>query len=223
MVKPRNPAPRRPTSRSGGEDDRGSATRRGLLSTVLTALFAGTAATQYLGTARAHAAVSDLTVSGDSVTTDSGQLTGLTTSVSGHVSYDGLDAEAASVDVELYASPAGGATDAARNRIASSSTAVADAAGLDTRAGHLDYGFTDADVLAADDLSSTDFAATGDGTTEETDVDFRLVLAVLDGEGNQLVGAEASTSATISVTNQSRQGGANGNGNTNAQGTNQSP
>lgn len=187
-------------------------------------LFTGTVATQYLiHTARADAAVSGLTVSGDSVTSDSGQLTGLTASVSGHASYDGVDNEAATVGVELYAAPTGGAIDAPRNQIDNVSATVALESGLGTHAGHRDFGFTDADVLAADDLSAGDFTATGDGTTKETDVDFRLALAVLDGVGSQLVGASATTTATISVTNQSRQGGAQGSGSTNAQGTNQSP
>lgn len=205
-------------------DERGSATRRGLLTSLVTLLFAGTVSSRYLiESVRADAAVSGLSVAGDELTTDDGQLTGLTASVSGHVSYDGLDGQADSLAISLFAAPSGGAVDASRNEIANTSTSVDASSGLAAHAGHHDFDFVDVDVLAADDLSATDFAATGDGTTEDTDVDFRLELAVLDAGGSELVGAAETTTATISVTNESRQGGAQGNGNTNAQGTNQTP
>lgn len=167
--------------------------------------------------------MTELSVDGDAITTDDGQLTGLTATVTGHLSYDGLDTDATTVDVELYAAPSGGATGAARNRIASSSYTVALESGLDTHAGHRDFGFNDADVLAADDLTASDFSATGDGTTKHTDVDFRLALAVLDLDGNVLVSAAATTTATISVTNEANSSNVQGSGNTTASGTNQSP
>jgi hypothetical protein len=223
MVDPRGIDRQRDTP-STTRDERGSATRRGLLTSLVTLLLAGTVTSRYLvESVRADAAVSGLSVAGDQITTDNGQLTSLTASVSGHVSYDGLDGQAATVEVRLFAAPAGGAVDAARNQIATTSASVDAASGLDTRAGHHDFDFVDVDVLAADDLSTTDFAATGDGTTKDTDVEFRLGLAVLDAGGSELVGAAQTATATISVTNESRQGGAQGNGNTNAQGTNQSP
>lgn len=207
-----------------GDDDRASTTRRGLLTSLIAALFAGTAATQALvGLGRADAAVTNLDVGGDSITTDDGQLTGLAASVSGHVSYDGLDTAASSVDVSLYAAPAGGDTTAGGNQIASTSATVADSTGLDPNAGHRDFGFSGVDVLAAADLSKNDFAANADGSTKDTDVDFRLAMAVEDSDGTELVSASATATATISVTNQANSGNANGNGNTNASGSNQSP
>lgn len=209
---------------SAESDDRGSATRRGVLGSAIAVLLTGPIAGRYLvDTARADAAVTGLDVTGDAITTDDGQLTGLTTSVSGHVSYDGLDTDAAILDIELYAAPSGGATDAAGNRMASTSATVALESGLGTHAGHLDFGFVDADVLAADDLSASDFSATGDGTTKDTDVDFRLAMAVSDVDGNVLVSAAATTTATISVTNEANSANAGGSGSTTASGTNQSP
>lgn len=204
--------------------DRGMATRRSVLSTVFLTFFGGGLAGQYLvGSARADAAVTGLSVDGDAITTDNGQLTGLTATVSGHLSYDGLDTEATTVDVELYAAPSGGATSAARNQIAASSYTVALESGLDTHAGHRDFGFSDADVLAADDLVASDFSATGDGTTKDTNVDFRLAMAVADLDGNVLVSAAATATATISVTNEANSANAHGSGSTTATGTNQSP
>lgn len=206
------------------EEDRGSITRRGLLTSAIVVLFSGSIAGRFLtGTARADAAVTDLGVAGDSITTDDGQLTGLTASVSGHVSYDGLDTEAVSVDIELYAAPSGGAIDAAGNLIDSESVTVALTSGLDTHAGHYDYSFVDADVLAADDLAASDFSATGDGTTKDTDVDFRIAMTVKDLDGNVLVTAATTDMATISVTNEANSANAGGSGTTDAQGTNQSP
>ena len=195
-------------------DDDERASRRRVLGAAAALLAGGLVGVGYLsGSARADAAVDALAMDGDAITTDDGRLLGLTASVSGHVSYDGLDAPAASVVVELSAAPAGGAVDATRNRIASTSVDVGSEPGLEEYAGPYDYAFADA----------TDFAATGDGTTTETDVAFRIALAVTDVDGAVLVGSSAATTATISVTNESRQGGARGGGSTTAQGTNQSP
>lgn len=223
MIKPEDTGRQGATPPAEG-DDRGFVSRRGLLGSAVAALLAGTLASDQLVQAvAADAAVSELSVADDAITTDNGQLTGLTVSVDSHVSYDGLDTEAETVEIELYAASSGGATDIASNRIASASAAVADESKLGTFAGHHDVAFADVDVLAADDLSKGDFSATGDGTSKDTDVEFRLAMAVSDGAGNALVDAAASATATISVTNEGNSAGAGGNGNTNAQGTNQSP
>lgn len=161
---------------------------------------------------------------GDSVTTDNGQLRSLTVSIDGgHLSYDGLDTPAAAVDVNLFAALAGGDTDAADNRIASTTFAVADESALDTNAGSLDFSFASADVLGARDVRKADFRASTDGGTADTDVDFRLEVVVEDAGGATVVEAEDVATARISVTNQARSKGVQGSGSTNAGGSNQRP
>lgn len=224
MIKPSGGDENEWLSSSAGRGERGFVTRRGLLSSAVAALFAGGFTSLYLaGTARADAAVTELGVTGDAITTDNGQITGLTAAVSGHVSYDGLDAPAETVEVELFAAPSGGSTGVDRNRIAQSSMTVALESNLGTHAGHRDFNFVDVDVLAADDLSESDFAAPVDGTTTDTDVAFRIALSVSDLDGTVLVSTDATSTATISVTNEASSGNAGGSGNTNAEGTNQSP
>lgn len=199
-------------------------TRRDLIrgGGLLALLLGGLVATQ-ARTASADVATGGLAVQGDSIATDNGRLTSLTASVSGHASYDGLDTEAAQVTVALSAAPTGGAVADAGNRIASTTADVSTTTGLGTNAGHLDYGFTDADVLAARDLAAADFAATADGTTATTDVDFRVGIVVTDGSGTELASAADVTTTTVEVTNQARSAGNSGSGSTNAGGTNQSP
>lgn len=174
------------------------------------------------GTARADVATGGLNISGDSTVSDGGRLSSLTVSItSGHVSYDGLDRDAASIDINFYAAQSGNTVKLAANEIASQTASVGTTTGLDTRAGHYDYTFSDVNVFNSDDLSRTDFAATSDGTTTDTMVDFMVELVVLDGSGTSLVTATETSTATISVTNEARSGGANGSGSTTANGNNQ--
>lgn len=201
-----------------------SLTRRELV------VLAATAAASVFGSAllsdgaRADAALGSLDVSGDSVTTDNGQLRSLTVSIdAGHLSYDGLDTPAASVDVNLFAALAGGDTDATNNRIATTSYTVADESALETNAGSVDFTFDSVDVLAARDVRKADFRASTDGGTADTDVDFRLEVVVRNGGDAPLVEAEDTATATISVTNQARSEGVQGTGSTNAGGKNQRP
>ena len=220
--------PDRATVPDGPPDDESTAgatgtTRRRVLAAAALALVGVGAVGYSAGTARADAAVDGLAVAGDAIETDNGRLLGLSASLSGHVSYDGLDTPAATVEVAIYAAPAGGAVDAAGNRVAVETVAVADEAGLREFAGHHDYAFADVDLLAAADLSANDFAAVGDGTTTDTAIDVRTALSVRDAGGVELVGSSATSRATISVTNQARRGGARGSGSTTAQGTDQSP
>lgn len=173
---------------------------------------------------RADVATGPLDVSGDGVTTDNGQLQTLTVTLdSGHLSYDGLDTTAATVDVNLYAAPAGGDTAASGNRIASTGFTVADESTLDAHAGSVDFTFDSVDVLAAQDVKKNDFRAATDGGTKDTDVAFRLEVVVKDGGGATVVEAEDVATATISVTNQARSSGVQGSGATNAGGSNQKP
>lgn len=193
-------------------------------------ILGATAGSSLLGTAllsegaRADVAAGPLDVSGNDVTTDNGQLQTLTVTLdSGHLSYDGLDTTAATVDVNLYGGPTGGDTAATGNQIASTGFTVADESTLDTHAGSVDFTFDSVDVLAAQDVKKNDFHATTDGETKETDVEFRLEVVVKDGTGTTVVEGDDVSTATISVTNQPRSTGVQGSGATNAGGSNQKP
>lgn len=201
-------------------------TRRGLFGVAGAVVVGGlgSSVVLYSGRARADVATGTLSIQGDSIVTDDGRLRSLTVSLSsGHVSYDGLDTEAATVDVNLFAAPSGGATDDAGNRIASKTATVTLESGLRAHAGHYDYSFTDVDVLAAADLGEGDFSAPTDGTTRETDVDFRVELLVKDSGGTLITRADATETVTISVTNQAQSSDTQGDGTVSAGGTNQSP
>lgn len=173
--------------------------------------------------ARADVASGGLSIAGDSTTSDGGNLNSLTVDTAGHVSYDGLDVDAASIAVNFYAAHTGGDLTLTGNQIAGQNVNVVDDAGLDTRAGHYDYTFSGVDVLSSNDISKTDFHVTTDGDTQSFNVDFRIELQVLDGSGTQLISGDAVTTTTITVTNETRSAGAGGSGNTSASGNNQSP
>lgn len=173
--------------------------------------------------ARADVATGGLSITGDSATSDGGNLKSLTVTTGGHVGYDGLDADAASIAVNFYAAHTGGDLTLTGNRIAATSLNVVDDAGLDTRAGDYDYTFSGVDVLSSNDISKNDFRVTTDGNTQSFDIDFRVELQVFDGGGAQLVSGDAVTTTTITVTNEQKSAGANGSGSTTASGNNQSP
>lgn len=175
------------------------------------------------GTARADVATGGLSIGGDSAVSDGGQLSSLTVSISsGHVSYDGLDVDADSLNINFYAVHSGTTpVNADANLIDSTTVATSSDTSMGSRAGHYDYTFSGVNVFNSGDIARSDFHVTADGTTQDFPVDFMVELEVLDASSNVLVSATELSTATISVTNQSRSAGANGNGNTSANGSNQ--
>lgn len=208
------------------EDDRQLLTRRTAVSGlagILGISIAGSLSVLWGSSlARADVASGDLTIDGDSTATDGGQLSSVTVSADGHVSYDGLDSDADSININFFAAESGNNVDTSANRIAQRSLTVSNVSGLDTRAGHYDYSFTDIDVTNSDDLTLSDFTASSDGTSNSTDVDFRIELEVFDSGGTKLVEGAAVDTATVTVTNESETGNAEGTGNVTATGSNQS-
>lgn len=172
--------------------------------------------------ASADVASGGLSISGDSATSDGGNLQSLTVSTSGHVSYDGLDTDAADININFFAAHSGNSVDTAANQIDSQTVTVGSTTGLKTRAGHYDYAFSGVNVFNSDDLKKSDFKVNSDGDTQSFDIDFRIELEVLDSAGTKLVEGASKATTTISITNQARSTGANGNGNTTAKGNNQS-
>lgn len=200
-------------------------TRRKTLA-AMGAIAASIGATVFATSTPAQAQVSadDLTITDDQTTTDGGRLSSLTVSIpDGVATYDGLDTDAAQVTVALSAAPTGGDLTTAGNQLDTATETVSESAELNTRAGTYNYTFTDVDVFQADDISRQQFAATEDGSTKHTDIDFRVELTVEDNAGNILATAATITTTTISVTNEAQSSNAGGNGSASAGGSNQSP
>ena len=199
--------------------------RRRFIGGAAALAFAG-GASSLAFTNRASAGVgSDLTLSGDEVETDDGRIDTLNVTVSdGWTEYDGLDTDAASVEVQLHAAPSGGDVSAAKNVIHTAQFSVADVASLDTRAGSLSFEFIEVDAFAAQDVYPGLFRAQMDGDSKDTDIDFCLEADVRDADGNVLTSSSAITTVTVTVTNQQTTGGAgNGGGGVSASGPDQSP
>lgn len=198
--------------------------RRELIGGIVGCIGTATAGTALL-TERASADVSAaFAIDGDDATSDDGRLTRLTVSIrGGEATYDGLDADADTVTVTVYASTGDSPVVDRDNRLTSVTRSVRTSKTLDTRAGLLSFSFDDVDVLSSAGVEERAFRAGTDGESAATDVRFALRVVVADSGGAPLLTETSTTRATVTVHNESEHGTVSGEGGVDAGGPNQRP
>jgi hypothetical protein len=128
------------------------------------------------------------------VTTDNGQITSVTVAPNGTVTYDGLEASANTITVDVQVK---------KNSSTSWETVGSKTLSPGGTSGSATYNFTNIDVIQNSPLTTADFNAGGDGTSTATDVDVRVHVTLV-GVGDS--GADVTTSAgdtfTVTANNQ---------------------
>ena len=145
--------------------------RRSVLKTVGVLSTAGVAAGAFASTASASANVGNLSVSGDSVTTDDGTITDVTIDVTGDWKFDGFDTVPDFVEVELQVGKSGNwETIGTSGRI-----------GQNTDLGNAHAGTFQVSGSVVNNSSLyalSDFTAGSDGNSANTEVHTRVVLTL---------------------------------------------
>lgn len=143
------------------------------------------------------------------LSTNSGRVTSLTIAPEGDIHYGGLEAEPASIDVDVSVRLSGEST---WEPVDSQSIAG------DGLEGAVNYTFAETNLLSATSLSNSDFAA-ADGETESTDIDVRVdVTLVGSGPDGGDVTAVSTDTMTVSVTNEPAGAGVGGRANSDGSG-----
>lgn len=158
-----------------------------------------------------------LSIGDDTVTTDNGAITGVTVDLNTDITWDGAENEPGQTDVKLQV----------QNPDESWETLETQSTELSGLAGTYQPTFSNVDVTQSD-WNNGDFRATGDGTTKETDLSFRLVVEAsgnLEGDDNRKTTTVTSPTetATITAVNEANSNNAGGSGNVNGQGNDQNP
>lgn len=165
------------------------------------------------------AMAASLSISSDSITTDDGDINGVTVDASGDITWDGADQQPGSTEVRLQVQDPDG------DEWTTVEKTSEDLTGL---AGTYSFSFTDVDVTTSDTgWSESDFVSDTDGSTKETNLNFRLVVVSqgdINGDGNNPDRAESNSAGTVlSVVNEQSNTGIGGSGGIEGQGTDEDP
>lgn len=158
-----------------------------------------------------------LSISDDSITTDNGAVTGATVSLNTDITWDGAENEPGQTDVKLQV----------KNPDGDWETLSVKSTNLTGLAGQYNPSFTSVDITDSD-YNNGDFRATGDGTSNNVELDFRLVVETsghLDGDDNRQTSTITSSTETATVTavNEANSNGAGGSGGVTVTGSNNEP
>lgn len=163
----------------------------------------------------ATATMSQLSISGDSITTDDGTVNDVGVDVSVVGSYDGVDQSAEQLRFALQTYKNG-----KWHTVATKVFTVKNRGALQSHAGKISASF-DASLVNNSPWSASDFAASADGSTAETVVDYRVVMVVENGDGSNIASATSKDKVKYTVTNEATSTTAGGSGQATSSGTNQ--
>lgn len=159
-----------------------------------------------------------LSISSDSITTDDGDIDGVTVDASGDITWDGAEEQPGETEVKLQVEDPDGDD---WNTI--DTKEEEELSGL---AGTYSFSFSDVDVTDDSDWSESDFVSSTDGSTKDTELNFRLVIET-DGDLNGDDSSDTATSnpatTTLSVTNEESSTGFSASGGVEGEGTDEDP
>lgn len=159
-----------------------------------------------------------LSISSDSITTDDGEIDGITVDASGDVTWDGAEEQPGDTTVKLQVQDADG------DDWDTIDTVNEDLSGL---AGTYSFSFSNVDVTDDTDWSESDFVSDDDGSSRDTQLNFRLVVESegdVNGDGNNPDTATSnSAETTMTVINEESSTGFSASGEIDGEGTDEDP
>jgi hypothetical protein len=185
---------------------------------IIIALVATTSILGMLVLSSGSVMAASLTINSDSITTDDGDIDGVTVDASGDVTWDGAEEQPGETEVKLQVEDPDGED---WNTI--DTKEEEELSGL---AGTYSFSFSDVDVTDDSDWSESDFVSSTDGSTKDTELNFRLVIET-DGDLNGDDSSDTATSnpatTTLSVTNEESSTGFGASGGIEGEGTDKDP
>jgi hypothetical protein len=152
-----------------------------------------------------------LTIDDDSITTDKGQLTGLTVTLNSTFDYDGAETNPGETKFKV------------KTRVKDSgnsyNTLTEKEVDVQGTSGTKNVSFNSVDIL--DELDAEVFDANTDGGQTVTDIQLKLTITTendVDGDGNSEDEVSDSTTTTITLNNQEFSGDSSGSGSVSASG-----
>lgn len=159
-----------------------------------------------------------LAMSSDSITTDDGDIDGVTVDASGEITWDGADQQPGQTDVKLQVA------DDDRDDWSTIAEESEDLSGL---AGTYSFSFSDVDLTDDSSWSESDFVSDNDGSTKETELSFRLKVVSqgdINGDGNNPDISRSNTaSTTLTVVNEESSTGFGASGDIEGEGVDRDP
>ena len=159
-----------------------------------------------------------LAMSSDSITTDDGDIDGVTVDASGEITWDGADQQPGQTDVKLQVADDDGDD---------WSTIAEESEDLSGLAGTYSFSFSDVDLTDDSSWSESDFVSDNDGSTKETELSFRLKVVSqgdINGDGNNPDISQSNTaSTTLTVVNEESSTGFGASGDIEGEGTDKDP
>lgn len=159
-----------------------------------------------------------LAMSSDSITTDDGDIDGVTVDASGEITWDGADQQPGQTDVKLQVADDDGDD---------WSTIAEESEDLSGLAGTYSFSFSDVDLTDDSSWSESDFVSDNDGSTKETELSFRLKVVSqgdINGDGNNPDISQSNTaSTTLTVVNEESSTGFGASGDIEGEGVDRDP
>lgn len=159
-----------------------------------------------------------LAMSSDSITTDDGDIDGVTVDASGEITWDGADQQPGQTDVKLQVADDDGDD---------WSTIAEESEDLSGLAGTYSFSFSDVDLKDDSSWSESDFVSDNDGSTKETELSFRLKVVSqgdINGDGNNPDISQSNTaSTTLTVVNEESSTGFGASGDIEGEGVDRNP
>lgn len=164
----------------------------------------------------AVASMSALSVDGTAITTDDGTVDDVGVSVTVGGTYDGTDKPAETVTFHLQAHD-GDQWETLKKK----GYSVSDRDSLKAHAGMVQGVGFDVSLTDSSSWKTADFTANTDGKSQQTEVKYRIVMVVEDGNGDTIVRTSSRDTAIYKVNNEATTSKTGGSGGSSLSGTNQ--